>query len=213
MADSIQLGIRITADGKGAEGTINSLNRTIEKVGDSSRKASASLGGIEKATQGLSSAASTAGRALAGLGVALSARQLIQTADAYSGIVAKLKLVSGSTQEFAAAQSQLFEISQRNMTPLAETVQLYSRLATSMRDLGRSQKDTLAITDLVGKTIRISGADASSAAAGILQFSQAIGSGVLRGDEFNSMMENSPRLAKALADGLNVPIGSLREMA
>jgi tape measure domain-containing protein len=213
MADSIQLGIRITADGKGAEGTINSLNRTIEKVGDSSRKASASLGGIEKATQGLSSAASTAGRALAGLGVAFSARQLIQTADAYSGIVAKLKLVSGSTQEFAAAQSQLFEISQRNMTPLAETVQLYSRLATSMRDLGRSQKDTLAITDLVGKTIRISGADASSAAAGILQFSQAIGSGVLRGDEFNSMMENSPRLAKALADGLNVPIGSLREMA
>jgi tape measure domain-containing protein len=145
--------------------------------------------------------------------VAFSARQLIQTADAYSGIVAKLKLVSGSTQEFAAAQSQLFEISQRNMTPLAETVQLYSRLATSMRDLGRSQKDTLAITDLVGKTIRISGADASSAAAGILQFSQAIGSGVLRGDEFNSMMENAPRLAKALADGLNVPIGSLREMA
>jgi tape measure domain-containing protein len=213
MADSIQLGIRITADGKGAEGTINSLNRTIEKVGDSSRKASASLGGIEKATQGLSSAASTAGRALAGLGVAFSARQLIQTADAYSGIVAKLKLVSGSTQEFAAAQSQLFEISQRNMTPLAETVQLYSRLATSMRDLGRSQADTLAITDLVGKSIRISGADASSAAAGILQFAQAIGSGVLRGDEFNSMMENSPRLAKALADGLNVPIGSLREMA
>ena len=211
--DSINLGIRISADGKGAESTINSLNKTIEKVGDSSKKASQSLGGIEKAAQGLGSAATTAGRALATLGVAFSARSLIQTADAYSGIVAKLKLVSGSTTEFAAAQSRLFEISQRNMTPLAETVQLYSRLATSMRDLGRSQADTLAITDLVGKTIRISGADASSAAAGILQFSQAIGSGVLRGDEFNSMMENSPRLAKALADGLKVPVGALREMA
>ncbi len=211
--DSINLGIRISADGKGAESTINSLNKTIEKVGDSSKKASQSLGGIEKAAQGLGSAATTAGRALATLGAAFSARELIQTADAYSGILAKLKLVSGSTAEFAAAQSKLFEISQRNMTPLAETVQLYSRLATSMRDLGRSQADTLAITDLVGKSIRISGADASSAAAGILQFAQAIGSGVLRGDEFNSMMENSPRLAKALADGLNVPIGALREMA
>ena len=213
MADSINLGIRITADGKGAESTINSLNKTIERVGDSSKKASQSLGGIEKAAQGLGSAATTASRALATLGVAFSARSLIQTADAYAGIVAKLKLVSGSTAEFAVSQSKLFEISQRNMTPLAETVQLYSRLATSMRDLGRSQADTLAITDLVGKTIRISGADASSAAAGILQFAQAIGSGVLRGDEFNSMMENSPRLAKALADGLNVPIGALREMA
>ena len=213
MNSSMHLGITLTADGRNAEANIGKVVKNIEQVGNSSKKAAQSLGGIEKATQGLGNAATTAGRALAGLGVAFSARQMIQTADAYSGIVAKLKLVSGSTAEFAAAQSKLFEISQRNMTPLAETVQLYSRLATSMRDLGRSQADTLAITDLVGKSIRISGADASSAAAGILQFAQAIGSGVLRGDEFNSMMENSPRLAKALADGLNVPIGALREMA
>lgn len=213
MNSSMHLGITLTADGRNAEANIGKVVKNIEQVGNSSKKAAQSLGGIEKAAQGLGNAATTAGRALATLGVAFSARELIQTADAYSGIVAKLKLVSGSTAEFAAAQSKLFEISQRNMTPLAETVQLYSRLATSMRDLGRSQADTLAITDLVGKSIRISGADASSAAAGILQFAQAIGSGVLRGDEFNSMMENSPRLAKALADGLNVPIGALREMA
>ncbi|MGI9192075.1 MAG: tape measure protein, partial [Chitinophagaceae bacterium] len=213
MADSINLGIKITADGSNANATIATLNKNIESVGTSSKKAAAGVDSISRSAKTLSSAASAAGQALAAMGVAFSARELIRTADAYSGIVAKLKLVSGSTAEYATAQSKLFEISQRNMTPLAETVQLYSRLATSMRDLGRSQADTLAITDLVGKSIRISGADASSAAAGILQFSQAIGSGVLRGDEFNSMMENSPRLAKALADGLNVPIGALREMA
>jgi tape measure domain-containing protein len=213
MADSIQLGIRITADGKGAEGTINSLNRTIEKVGDSSRKASASLGGIEKATQGLSSAASTAGRALAGLGVAFSARQLIQTADAYSGIVAKLKLVSGSTQEFAAAQSQLFEISQRNMTPLAETVQLYSRLAYAMRDMGRSQSETVRMVDLIGKSLRISGASAAEMSSVLQQLSQALGGGVLRGEEFNALRENGQRTLRAIADGIGVTVGELKNMA
>src|SRR5690606_17759855 len=57
------------------------------------------------------------------------------------------------------------------------------------------------------------GSSASEANSSVRQFSQAMASGVLRGDEFNSIMENSPRLARALADGLNVPVGALRKMA
>lgn len=220
MAD-LQVGIKITANSGQAKGEITQLAGDLSKLGNTAHasvnKLGSSFSATRKGLESISTQLDTTRKAFLAYISAQAgwqaARQVTAVADAYAGMLARIKLVSGSTAEFAAAQSRLFEISQRNMTPLAETVQLYSRLATSMRDMGRSQAETLAITDLVGKTIRISGADASSAAAGILQFSQAIGSGVLRGDEFNSMMENSPRLAKALADGLKVPIGALRQMA
>ena len=198
-ADKLQLGIVITADGKAAEAALGRVK--------------SSMGQVKTAAVDLSSAANLAKTAFASLGAALSVRELARTADAYSGIQARIKLISGGTQEFIIAQQRLFAIAQQNLAPLQETVQLYSRLAPAMREMGATQQATLSITDLVGKAMRISGASAESAAAGIQQFGQALGSGVLRGDEFNSMMENSPRLAKALADGLNVPISALRQMA
>lgn len=145
-------------------------------------------------------------------GVAL-AKDIIQTADAFSSMNARLKLATQSSEEYATAQSALFGIAQRTATSLESNIVLYARLADSMRDMGRSQQDALAFTELTGQAMRISGASAETAKAGITQLSQAMASGVLRGDEFNSVMENSPRLARAMADGLNIPIGKLREMA
>jgi len=137
----------------------------------------------------------------------------IKNADAYQDMASRLKLVSGSTQELVTAQTALFRISQQNRTPLEETVKLYYRMATSMRDLGKSQEDTLKIVDLVGKAMKISGASATESAAGLQQLGQALGSSVLNGDEFRSVLENMPRVAKALTESLGVNIGTLREMS
>jgi len=141
------------------------------------------------------------------------ALSIIKTADAVAGLQSQLKLATASATEYATAQTQLFEISQRTATSMESNVVLYGRIAASMRDLGFAQKDMLTFTELVSQSMRISGASAESSKAGITQLAQAMASGVLRGDEFNSVMENSPRLAQALAAGLGEPIGALRAMA
>lgn len=141
------------------------------------------------------------------------ALSIIKTADAVAGLQSRLKLATTSAAEYATAQNQLFDISQRTATSMESSVVLYGRIAASMRDMGLAQTDTLAFTEAVAQTMRISGASAATAEAGITQLAQAMASGVLRGDEFNSVMENSPRLSQALADGLGEPIGALRAMA
>lgn len=144
--------------------------------------------------------------------VAVAAAYL-RTTDSAKKMDAQLRLTTSSQAEFNEAQRATFDIAQRNQAPLADVVTLYSRLQPAMAQMGRGQKDTLSIIDAVTQSLRISGATASETGSTITQFSQALGSGVLRGEEFNSIAENSPRLLRALAEGLEVPTGALRNMA
>ncbi|RMH96289.1 phage tail protein, partial [Stutzerimonas nitrititolerans] len=86
-------------------------------------------------------------------------------------------------------------------------------MSRPLKEAGRGQKDILAVTEAVATSFRVSGASAQEAENGVIQFAQALGAGALRGDEFNSVAEQAPRLMQALADSLNVPIGALKEMA
>lgn len=137
----------------------------------------------------------------------------VKMADSYTEMSTKLRLATGSQEQFNKAQTELFKIAQDNKAALGDTVQLYSRLSVGMREMGQTQAQTLKMVDSVSKALRISGASASESASVITQFGQALGSGVLRGEEFNAIMENGSRLARALADGLGVPVGALRKLA
>jgi tape measure domain-containing protein len=139
--------------------------------------------------------------------------QIVALADAWSQMEARLKLATAGSREFAVAQRELFATAQRLGVPIQELTTLYGRLAQIVRQLGGDQRQALAITEAVAQALRISGATAGQAQAALLQFGQALQSGVLRGDEFNSLMENGGRLAQALADGLGVSTGRLRAMA
>lgn len=145
--------------------------------------------------------------------ISSQARQLLRLADAYNATNARLRLATRSMQEFGTAQRELFDIAQRTRSAVNDTVNLYARMADSVRVLGGTQRETLGLTESVNQAIQLSGASTSSAAAAVQQLGQALASGVLRGDEFNSVMENAPRLARALADGLGVPLGALRALA
>jgi tape measure domain-containing protein len=79
--------------------------------------------------------------------------------------------------------------------------------------LGRGQEDVLAATDAVGQAVALSGASSQAASAALLQLGQAFAAGQLRGEEFNSVIEQTPRLAQAIADGMGVPLGALRALA
>ena len=140
-------------------------------------------------------------------------QEVVQIADAWNMMAARLKLATIGQQEYAVAQKALFEIAQRIGVPIQETATLYGKLQQAVRMLGGEQKDALTITESISQALRLSGASATEAQSSLLQFGQALAAGVLRGEEFNSVVENSPRLAAALADGLNVPIGRLRKLA
>lgn len=136
-----------------------------------------------------------------------------RTADAYNLMNARLRLATASQEEFNRAQTELGRIAQQTDAPVQSLVTLYQRISRPLRDAGRSQEDILRLTEAVSTSFRVSGATAQEAENGVIQFAQALGAGALRGEEFNSVAEQAPRLMQALADGIGVPVGALKEMA
>ena len=159
----------------------------------------------------------TAGKALIGVfsvsALTGAVRGIANAADSYNLMNARLKLATESQEEFNTAQTELRRIAASTQAPLESLATLYQRISRPLKEAGRSQKDILAVTEAVSTSFRVSGASAQEAENGVIQFAQALGAGALRGDEFNSVAEQAPRLMQALADSLGVPIGALKEMA
>jgi tape measure domain-containing protein len=159
------------------------------------------LGGAVSAVRGLVSAwASFA-----------TLKSLGTMADEAATLGARLKLATKSQEELTTATEGTFDIAQRTRTSLQSTVELYGRLERSTRDLKLNQATLLQLTESINQAAQISGGGQAAEAA-LIQLSQGLASGVLRGEELNSVMEQTPRLAQAIADGLDVPIGKLRQM-
>lgn len=209
--DILNLGFKVdTAQVKTASKDLDNLSRSakssgasISKMGDDASKASTQTTAITSSVKGLVGA-------YAGLA---SVKALINIADDYTKLTAQLKLATTSQAEFSAAFNNVQNISKAAQSGLAETAMLYSRISNATRDLGANQTTVAAISESVALGLKVSGATAAEASSAMLQLSQAFGSGILRGEEFNAVNEAAPRLMKALADGMNVPIGQLRALA
>ncbi len=186
------------------------VNRKLSKF---ERQAKKTGQRVNRAFDGMSRGAKNLARAAAGLAVAFGVRGIVNVSDTYRKLEGRLKLVTTSTENLAAVQSELFKVAQETRSSYESTVELYARVARNAKQLGVSQRELLDITKSVNKAIQIGGASTQEAAAGVIQFSQALASGELRGEELRSVMENLPRLAQAIADGLGVTIGKLRDMS
>lgn len=142
---------------------------------------------------------------------------LVRTADAYANLEARIKLVTGEGTALQEAFAGVFDVAQRTNSAVEGTGTLFARIAQSQRDLGASTTEATAtalqLTETINQAIAVSGGSAQSADAAVTQLIQALQSGVLRGEEFNSVLEQAPRLARALADGLGVTTGELRKLA
>lgn len=148
-----------------------------------------------------------------GLGVTEAVSAYIKAADQVKNLQSRLRLATNDQEEFNTAQRELGRLANENQAPISSLYSLYTRLAPSLTELKRGQKDLLGVIEAVSASTRISGASAEEADASIIQFAQALGAGALRGDEFNSVAEQTPRLMRALADGLGVARGALKQMA
>lgn len=146
------------------------------------------------------------------IAAAFSAGKLVSYADSWTNLNNRLKLVTDGAGEFTAAQTAVFNIAQNARAPLQATAELYQRIATNQDALGLSGQGVASIVDTISKTMAISGASSQAADAALVQLGQAFASGTLRGEELNSVMEQTPALAKAIADGLGIPIGELRAL-
>ena len=158
-----------------------------------------------------------AGVALGGTVVGSLAKDVAATADEYSNLAARVKLATGEGEAFTQGMADVQRIAQSTNSELDATATLYTRLVQTGKDAGLSAKDAqteaASLTEVINQSIQLSGASSQAAQAAVTQLIQGLQSGVLRGEEFNSVVEQSPRLARALADGLGVTIGRLREMA
>lgn len=161
-------------------------------------------------TEGVVAFAGVAGAVVTAKG-ALAA--LTANADAYQSMLGRLKQATASQEEFNRAQSELERIAKAAGSPLSALAALYGRISTPLKEAGAGQEQILQVTEAVALAFSVSGASAAEAEAGVTQFAQALGAGALRGDEFNSVAEQAPRLMQALAAGLGVPTTALRKMA
>ncbi|MFG6654923.1 tape measure protein [Scandinavium sp. M-37] len=147
------------------------------------------------------------------LTAALSVRQVAQYAEAWVTVNNKLANAIRPSEELADVTERVFDISQKTRSSLEATATLYARLERATRSAGTSTEDLTRLTETINKGLAVSGATAEEASSTMVQLSQALASGVLRGEEFNSISENGSRLAVALSDSLGVTVGQLRAMA
>ena len=138
---------------------------------------------------------------------------LIKAADSMTELSARLRLVTKTSAELNYVQQELYKNSQLAGTKIKDNTDVYFGLARATRTLGISQKELISLTDGLGKAAIVSGASAGSYKAAMFQLRQALESGVLRGQEFNSVSEQAPRIMQAIAEGLGKTTGELRKMA
>lgn len=155
---------------------------------------------------------STITRAISVLGAAMALVKAVRAADEVRLLGARIEVAAGSAEKGAAALAELQRISARTQTEVGANAGVFNRLNGSLLQMGGTQQDTLRITELLGKAIKVSGASGVEASSAMVQFGQALGSGKLAGDELRSLLENAPYLMRQLADGLGVPIGALKQL-
>ncbi|MDD5271882.1 MAG: tape measure protein [Methylovulum sp.] len=232
MSDQrLQLRIQILGDSgnlrlevRNASGEIVNLGRTGRQAGQelSSGFSAASLSANNLGLRLLD--VNSAGRqlvsALSLLALVSTGKNLLELADTLHLLEGRIRVASAgvndnvqAADDFKTAYAGLLDISLRTGTSFEANATLFARVNQAMLGLGGTTKNTIALTDLMAKSLAISGASSEMARSATIQLSQALASGVLRGDEFNSLNENASRFVEALATGLGVTRGQLRQMA
>ena len=165
---------------------VKELNAELAKTGDKAEEAAGGLGKI--------------GTVLAGFATLSFAKSLLDTADAMQSINSQVRQVTSSETEYLSVQRQLLEVANNTRASLESTSSLYVSTSRALKDYGYTQQEILQFTEATNNAMTIGGVQAEQQAAALLQLSQALGSGVLQGDEFKSIAEAAPILLDTIAE-------------
>ena len=139
-------------------------------------------------------------------------KKAVDLSDSLVSMRARLDRMNDGLQTTQELETMIYQSAQRSRGSFTDTMGLVSQLGTMAGDAFSSSKEIVQFAEQLNKQLALSGASGSSAQAAILQLEQGLASGVLRGDELNSVMEQAPALAKSIADYMHVSVGELREM-
>lgn len=192
--------IDVAARTSKAEQDLAQINKSIKGIETVSKSTAESLGNLAKGFTAI----------LAGGGALYALKNI---SSEFTNLSNKLKLVIDNTERLNKVQSQLYDLSEQTRGSIKGTVAVFSTFGKSIQSNTLSYNHLLKATKAVQQAVALSGANAQAADAAIYQLGQALSSGVLRGEELNSVMEQTPRIAKAIADGLGLTLGQLRLMA
>jgi lambda family phage tail tape measure protein len=177
------------------------------------RRADSETAGIKKAfANARANATNSLSGLVGGFTVAAGIREAVRAADTYTNLNARLALVTTSTEQFNAAQARLIAIAQSTRSPLEGTVDLYTRIARASQNIGATQSEVLQFVENVNRALATAGQAGPGVEAALVQLAQGLGSGTLRGDELNSILEQAPPLAEAIARGLGRSTAELRQL-
>ncbi|MGB2140702.1 MAG: tape measure protein, partial [Psychrobacter sp.] len=200
MSDLVTLGFR--ADTRGLLGAQRELDKTT-----------AAGGRLDKQSTALTKTLGLVGAAITAVGVTAGTRQIIQYADSWANLNTQLRQVTKSEQELVDVRSQLLAVSRDTRIDLDATVGLYTEMTRGTSELGISSEKLLGITKTLNNLFLAGGKPLSEMTGAIRQLNQGFASGVLRGDEFNSVADGAPRILDAMAAKLNMTRGELRAFA
>lgn len=183
-----------------SEQDLERINKSLSNIQHTTSKTSEALIGMFK-----------------GLGVAItsgfSLKYVKDVSNEFTELGNKIALVTGRTRELVAVQDKLLQLSEDTRGSLQGTVQTYSAIGRALRNQNVSSDRILKATAAIQESLALSGSSAQSAEAAIMQLGQGLASGVLRGEELNSVMEQAPRIAQAITDELGITQGKLRDIA
>lgn len=183
-----------------ALGATNTTTRRIESRFESmNRRVSSGFSGLQR---GIAAA-------FAGAAALRGATSLI---DSATRIENSLKVAGLAGEELDAVYQKLYQSARNNAAPLESLVTLYGRAVLVQNELGVSTEQLLSFTDNVALALRVSGQSAAEASGALLQLSQALGSGVVRAEEFNSILEGAPTILQAAAAGIAEAEGSVAKL-
>lgn len=182
------------------------VNQRLDLMEHGFDKTSRSIDTTERSMSSLS-------RVAVALTAALSVQQVAEYADAWATVNNKLSNSLRPSEQLADVTERVFNITQQTRSSLDATASLYARLERATRQYGTSAGDLAKLTTIINQGFVVSGATAQEAENAIIQLSQGLASGALRGEEFNSVNEQGNRLIVALADSMGVSIGQMRNMA
>lgn len=196
------------------------LDRSLSKSAGGMKMGSNNANNLAKAIEVLGNRANTASvgvgllsGGLAGFSGITAASKLIEVADAFQMMSSRVAILSANSSDGAANFRQLYAISNELAQPIEASVGAFTRLETAITQVGGSTQDTMSVVATFGKAMTVSGVGGREAASALTQFSQAMASGKLNGDEFRSMAENSPYLLNKLSEALGISRGELRKMS
>ena len=196
-----------------AQRDLQNLRRALTDLDVSSGRA---VGGVQRLDGSLQSISRGFGAlkvAIGALGLGMTVGSIISTADSMQTLNNQLRLATGSTEKFGVAMQNIERIAMENKVSLQSVGEMYVSNERALKQLGKGQQEVLRFTENVTKAMAVGGGSAEGQAAALTQLGQALASGVLRGDEFNSIAEQAPMVMTLMADSLKVTTGELRKMA